>query len=106
MVRSRDVSSGEGPNLREKKEGGEAASSVLCDLMEARCSSEVSDSNEGLGAAEATSHELPAESAPLGQVAARLAALEHLLDAVAALLDAGESSRAKTLAHAWRASRQ
>jgi hypothetical protein len=36
---------------------------------------------------------------------ARLAALEHLVDAVVVLLDAGEPDRARALAHAWRHSR-
>jgi hypothetical protein len=36
---------------------------------------------------------------------ARLAALEHQLDAVTELLDAGELGRARLLAHAWRDSR-
>lgn len=37
---------------------------------------------------------------------ARLVALEHLVDAVVALLDAGELDRAKALARAWRNTRQ
>jgi hypothetical protein len=34
-----------------------------------------------------------------------LAALEHLVDVVVVLLDAGELDRARLLAHAWRDSR-
>lgn len=55
--------------------------------------------------ATATTRERPADLSIVESTAARLAALEHLLDAVTVLLDAGERERASTLAHAWRISR-
>lgn len=69
------------------------ASAVSRGWVKAPCTSEVSDLSERPKTVEVISHEPPA-------------ALEHLLDAVTALLDTGEGGRAKTLAHAWRASRQ
>jgi hypothetical protein len=97
-----EVRSGEGLDLRQKPEGGSTVSGVSCGLVEAPCSSEVSGPSEGLE----TTREQPTASVGSESAAARLAALEHLLDAVVALLDAGESGRATRLAHAWRDSRR
>ena len=110
LVTSCDVSCGEEPNLREKREGGEEASSVSCGLVEARCSSEVRATSEGSESTSESGHapavagpERPAAALSANESAsARLAALEHLVDAVVVLLDAGELDRARLLTHAWR----
>jgi hypothetical protein len=114
LVTFRDVSCREGRDLREKGEGGEVASSVSCGLVESRCSSEVRATAEGSESTSESSH-APTVARPEPQAAAvsanesasaRLAALEHLVDAVVVLLDAGEFDRAKALTHAWRNTRQ
>ncbi|MEY4511267.1 MAG: hypothetical protein RLZZ450_3389 [Pseudomonadota bacterium] len=113
-VMSRDVSCGEGRDSRGKREVGETASSVSCGLVESRCSSEVRATAEGSESTIESGHapvvagpERPAAAVSANDSAsARLAALEHLVDAVVALLDADEPDRARVLAHAWRNSRQ
>lgn len=104
--RSREVSCEKVPNSREKLEGGSTVSAVSCGLVEAPCSSEVSGPSAGLETAVETTREQPTASMGSESAAARLEALEHLLHAVTTLLDAGESGRAKALAHAWRDSCQ
>jgi hypothetical protein len=78
-----------------------------------RCSSEVraisegSESTSESGHAPAVARSKPPAGAVStnGSAGARLAALEHLVDAVVVLLDPGELDRARLLAHAWKDSR-
>ena len=102
----REVSCEKEADSREKLGDGATSGAVSCGLVEAWCSSEVSGPPDGLETTVETTREQPAAPAGSESAVARLAALEHLLDAVTALLDAGESARAKMLAHAWRVSRQ
>jgi hypothetical protein len=92
--------------LREKRESGETASVVSCGSVEARRSSEVSGLAEEPETALSTPREPPTEPKVPNSTVSRLTALEHLLDAVTALFDAGESARAKMFVQAWRNSRQ
>jgi hypothetical protein len=109
LVMSRDVSSREGPESREKRGAEGEASSVSCGLVESRCSSEVRAASEGSDSTSEPRQAPPEPPAvPLSANApasARLAALEHLVDVVVALLDAGEPDRARSLAVAWKDSR-
>ncbi|MDB4987859.1 MAG: hypothetical protein JWN04_3037 [Myxococcaceae bacterium] len=111
LVMSRAVSRGEGPDSEGKREAQEEASSVSCGLVTSRCSSEVravsegSDSTSASGHAPGVARSEPAAASANDSASARLAAPEHLIDAVVALLDAGEPDRARLLAHAWVNSR-
>jgi hypothetical protein len=105
FVASREVSCEKVADAREKLEGGSTVSAVSRGLVEAGRSSEVSGPSEGLENTAEISGAQPTASVETESAAARLAALEHLLDAVTASLDAGESGRARTLARAWKDSR-
>jgi hypothetical protein len=114
LVTSRDVSCREGPGSREEQGGGAEASSVSRGFVKSRCSSEVRAGSKGAESTSETGHASALErSAPPAAAAGandlaigRLAALEHLVDAVATLLDTGEFERAKALAHAWTRTRE
>jgi hypothetical protein len=106
IVASREVSCEKGADSRGNLEGESTVSAVSCGLVEAWCSSEVSGPSERLETTVETTREQSTASVGSESAEARLAALEHLLDAITTLLDAGESGRAKMLAHAWRDGRQ
>jgi hypothetical protein len=107
FVMSHEASCEKAADSPEKPEGGSAVSAVSCGLAEAGCSTEVSGPSEGLETTlNSTRERAAASSMGSESAAARLAALEHLLDAVTTLLDAGESGPAMALARAWRDSRR
>lgn len=112
LVMARHVSCGEGPDPREKREEAETVSSVLCGFVESRCSSEVMAATEGFEPTGESGHppavarsEPPAAVSANESASTRLAALEHLVDAIVVLLDAGDLDRARLLAHAWKEGR-
>lgn len=107
---SRDVSLGEHANSQRKHEEAETPTAVSVGLVEVRCSGEVNEAEKGAKEAETAVEDdgygttSGTQLIAIGHykaVHARLLALEHVLAAIAGLLDVGDLDRARALAHAW-----
>lgn len=110
LVKSRDVSCGKEADSGQMPQEAETSNAVSCGLVEDRCSTEVDEASECSEDVEAEDEPGGVDSATCAQgsvitttdaLLARLSALEHLVAAIARLLEVGDADRAGALARAW-----